>query len=118
MPDKRTPEDRKRSVLAALAALPSSGTGDLVQNCVDYRIGAWGILLQAARARRMSVAAYVRRSALAMASHDLGIPITEAFARDSRVTRETGYSVDDPAGTKFGLWEIERLVGEDGDATS
>jgi hypothetical protein len=78
----------------------------------DLLPGALGLVQEAARVRRLSTAAYLRRCALAMACHDLDIPFSDALARDSRLSRETGFAVDDPDGTKFGRWEIERLVGD------
>ena len=49
---------------------------------------------------------------LLMAAHDLQIPLTHLLERDPRMARDTGFSVPDPDGTRFGFWEIERLVGE------
>lgn len=106
---------RISSVHAAINALPARrGTDrpDSIVATTDLLPGAYGIVLQAAKERRMSTTAYLRRAALAMACHDLGIPFSDAMDRDPRVTRETGFAVNDPQGTKFGLWEIETLVGE------
>lgn len=110
--------DRDASLLAAIAALPASQGGtrrNAVPVTADFLPGAAGLVQQAAKERRMSTVAYLRRAALAMACHDLEMPLSEALQRDPRVTRDTGYAVLDPEGVKFGRWEIERLVGDDVD---
>lgn len=109
----------KDSVLAAIAALPARRTSDRpdsVKATTDFLAGAYGIVVEASRIRRMSIAAYIRRAAYAMACFDLGIPLEDALSRDPRVTRETGFAVDDPDGVKFGPWEIDALKGTDDDA--
>lgn len=112
-------EDRKASILAAINGLPASrrgGPSDTVRTVANFTLGAWGMVLEASKARRLSTVAYIRRATLAMAAHDLEVPFAEALALDPRVARESGLSILDPDGVKFGLWEIERLVGEVDDA--
>lgn len=109
-------EARKASLKAAIDALPArrvSQATDAIKSQTDFIFGAYGIVVEAARGRRLSVAAYIRRAAYAMACHDLGIPLSEALERDPRMARETGFAVADPDGTKFGRWEIAALVGEE-----
>ena len=110
-----TRAERDDSLRAAINALPASrrnGRAEAILATTDFLPGTMGIVIEAAKGRRLSVAAYLRRAALAMACHDLQIPLSEALTRDPRVTRETGYAVEDPDGVRFGAWEIERLVGE------
>lgn len=107
--------DWRASVAAAVAELPTAqrrGATDAAPVAIDILPGAYGAVLTAARARRVSVASYVRRAALAMAAHDLQVPLAHLLERDPRMARETGASMPDPTGTRFGFWEIERLVGE------
>lgn len=106
----------KESVLAAIAALPErreSKVPTAEKVATDFDGGGYGIIVEAAKIRRLSLSAYLRRSAYAMACHDLDIPFSVAMARDSRVSRDTGVPFPDPDGTRFGVWEIEGLVGED-----
>lgn len=115
MPRRKKPEvDWRDIVRADVAALPRSSGGDEMTVTVMAPPSTMSLLRQAARARRMSVSSYVRRSAYAMACHDLQIPFAEVLARDPRVARETNLGVLDPDGTAFGRWEIDRLVGEEG----
>lgn len=100
------------SLLAAIAALPEARTSDrpeVIKAHTDFLPGAFGIVVEAAKDRKMSLAAYIRRAAYAMACHDLELPLSDAITRDPRVTRETGYPIDDPDGVKFGPWEIDSL---------
>lgn len=113
---ERPRAERDETLKAAIAGLPRSGSGRGVGVTTDFLPGAIGMVHEAARARRMTSAAYMRRAALAFAAHDLGLPLSDALERDPRVTRETGFSVRDPEGTKFGHWEIEGLVDEPRDA--
>lgn len=106
-------EGWRDSVRAALDSVP-----DARQNrrrgaeavTTDFLPGGYGAIVRAAKARRLSLAAYVRRAAYAMAAHDLGLPLSDLIDRDPRMSRDTGFAVEDPDGTKFGPWEIERLV--------
>jgi len=109
---ERSQEERKAALMAAIDALPVTKgklRGDLIPASTDFRRGAFGIVIQAARERRMSVGAFMRRAAYAFACHDLEIPLSEALTLDPRVTRETGFALEDPDGVKFGPWEIESL---------
>lgn len=110
-------EERKQSLLAAIAGLPQSRSGDKpgsTKVTFDTMDAAYSVVLQAAKARRMSVAAYARRAAMAMAAHDLHLPLTEVVERDPRISRENGFTLDVPLDKPtFGLWEIERLIGEE-----
>lgn len=111
------PSDRDwlATLLAEVNDLPDAdnGPGDPVSaGQVDFIPGAYGAVMQAAAARRISVASFTRRAAYAMAAHDLGIPLQDLITRDPRMARNTGFPVPDPHMKRFGLWEIERLVGE------
>lgn len=113
-----TPEDRFTTLMAEIDALPRSRSNrraDVVPIQTDARMGAYSVIVEAAKRRRLSAAAFVRRAAFAMAAHDLGLPLSEVLEIDSRMTRENGFAVDDPDGTKFGPWEIAALVGEASD---
>lgn len=114
-------ETRDATLKAAIDALPRMRGGDnaeTITTSTDFRVGSFNIVIEAARLRHMSVGGYLRRAAFAMACHDLALPLSDALARDPRVTRETGWAVADPEGTIFGPWEIERLVGEGDDDTA
>lgn len=107
-----SPEDRVKSLLADIEALPARRTGkraDIVKVQTDFVDSGHEIIVQAALDRRISIPAYVRRAAYAMACHDLDIPLSTALERDPRMARNTGLSVPDPAGNRFGPWEIESL---------
>lgn len=109
-------EDRVASLLADIDALPRSRRNDrpgTVRVDTDLMISVYSIVREAAKVRRITVAAYMRRAAMAMACHDLGLDLSEALTRDPRVSRDTGFATTDPEGTIFGPWEIERLRGED-----
>lgn len=113
MSDRRL--DPRATLRAEIDALPSarrSRRPSATSITTDFLPGAYGAVLEASRVRRMSLQAYLRRAALAFAAHDLGIPVTDLLERDPRVARETGFSVEDEAGTRFGSWEIGSLVGE------
>lgn len=123
MSGRRSPRltnaDRAASLLADIDALPRSASGGprgSVQINTDIMIDAYSIIRAAAEDRRLNVSTYIRRAAMSLACHDLGLPVSEAISRDPRVVRDTGFRTTDPEGTKFGLWEIERLRGEDDDA--
>lgn len=107
-----SPEDRVASLLADIDALPARRTSrkpGAVKAQTDFLDSAFDIVVQAALDRRVSIPAYLRRSAYAMACFDLEIPLSEVLARDPRMARNTGLSVPDPDGTRFGSWEIEKL---------
>lgn len=115
MPRKIQRVGGKEAVLAAIAALPErrvSERTDAIKSTVDFLSGAYGAVRLAAKIRRLSPAAYMRRAVLAMVAHDLELPLSDLIERDPRMSRESGFAVEDPQGTKFGQWEIERLVGE------
>lgn len=114
-PSKGPKIDPKATLRAEIAALPAKKNGtrpDAVALGADVLRPAYPLIVEAARARRMSVQAYVRRAALAFATHDLEIPFQAALDRDARVTRETGFALIDADGSRFGPWEIESLRGE------
>lgn len=105
--------DWRRTVLADVDGLPTRRErkpGEFARASVELRTPAYDYVARAAQARSMSTAAYMRRAALAMAAHDAGIPVTDLFALEPRVTRETGFLVEDPEGTGFGSWQIEALA--------
>lgn len=111
--------ERAESLIADIEALPRSRKNvraDAVEVEVVFPISPFSVVRQAAKARRLSLPAFVRRAAYAMACRDLGVPLAEVLALDPRVARENGFGVDDPEGTKFGPWEIVALRGE-GDGT-
>lgn len=100
------------SILAEVEDLPESRTSrpqGAFTVTADFLPGASGAIIKAAGLRRLSAAAFVRRAALAMAAHDLDIPLSDLLARDPRMSRQGGFPVDDPAGIRFGAWEIESL---------
>lgn len=116
MTRRRAPQiDPRDTLRAEIAALPSRRTSDPVNGAtisVDMLRPAYAIVIEAAKARRMSVPAYIRRAAYAFAALDLDIPLSAVLERDSRLTRDTGFPISDPEGTKLGPWEIARLFGE------
>jgi hypothetical protein len=105
------PDVTLESLLADIDALPRSRAGMNVDIRLEIPEGPHSILLAAARARRLSTAAFIKRAAYAMACFDLGFPLSDALTRDPRVSRENGFAVTDPDGVKFGQWEIEALRG-------
>jgi hypothetical protein len=76
---------------------------------VDFLPGAYSAIKAAAKRRRLSIPAFIRRAAYAVAAMDLDIPVGELLARDPRCTRDTGLRVDDPQGIRFGSWEVRRV---------
>ena len=107
-----SPEDRVASLLADIDALPARRSSlrlEAIKVQTDFIDSAYDIVVQAASDRRISIPAYLRRAAYAMACFDLEIPLSEALARDPRMARNTGLSVPDPEGTRFGSWEIEKV---------
>lgn len=109
-------DDWRAIVRADVAALPPRRGGDDAETTklnTDLRLGAFSIVREAARLRRISIPAFVRRAALAMACYDLGLPFSDALREDPRVTNLNGFPIDDAAGTRFGVWEIAALNGEE-----
>lgn len=107
--------DWRKALQAEVEDLPDIGPqrrSDTLGVEVDFIPGAYGTVREAAKIRRVSLAAFVRRSAYAMAAHDLEIPLMDIISRDPRMVRDTGQSMPDPQLRRFGLWEIERLLGE------
>lgn len=111
---ERSLEERRASLLAAIDALPrtSAGPNESIPVTVVLKKHARSVVLKAASARRLSISAYMRRAAYAMACHDLGLPFAAILEIDPFVSRENGRRMRDAGGTKFGQWEIDRLVGE------
>jgi hypothetical protein len=110
-------EDRRASLLADIDALPTSRRGDrpgVVRQEVDFVLAAYSAVRAAAALRRLSVSAFVRRAAYALAAADLGLPVTDLTKRDPRVARENGFAVDDPDASTFGSWDVEVRNGADG----
>lgn len=118
--DEALREARKQSLLAAIGALPATRDNrgrDTVPVSAGMPLPTLSIVRQAARERRLTLSSYVKRAAYAFAAYDLGIPVTEVLGMDPRVTRETGHSLDDADGSRFGAWQVENLLGkEDQDA--
>ena len=114
MPNSRDRPEWIDSMLASVNELPEP-RGTRPKNAftvsADFLPGASGAILKAAAARRLSPTSYVRRAALALAAHDLGIPLTEILQRDPRMARPTGHPVPDPHGDRFGPWCITGLTG-------
>ncbi len=109
---RRREVDWREVVAANVDALPkrrSTIPEDATKVTVDFRGGVHGFLLEAARSRGLSLAAYVRRAALAVAAHDVGVATAALTGLDPRVSRETGFSVSDPGATMFGPWQIEGM---------
>lgn len=110
-----TPEERRRSLIADIDALPGPRRNEragAVRVDADFLLAPYSVIRQAARDRRMTTQSYVRRAAYAMACHDLGLPLLDVLAMDPRAARDNGFGVSDPDGSRFGLWEIEKLRGE------
>lgn len=108
--------DPRAAIKARIDAIPAkaaAGESALVSQNVDFRRPTFGMLIEAAKLRRLSVQSYMRRAAYAFAAYDLGLPLSDALDRDPRVTRDTGHRLEDPTGTLFGPWEIEKLAGDD-----
>ncbi len=85
---------------------------------VNWNETLYGIVKQAAEARGISLSAYVRRAAAAMACYDLGLDFYTVM-KDERGTRgygQRGGRADEIAessqGRGFGLWEIQELADE------
>lgn len=110
-----TPEERAQSLIADIDALPPPRRNEragAVRIDADFLLAPFSVVRQAALDRRMTTQSYVRRSAYAMACHDLGLPLADILAMDPRAARSNGFGVSDPDGSRFGLWEIESLRGE------
>ena len=104
--------DWRESLIADVDALPvrrRDRRGVTTDHEVDFLQGPYSAIVRAARARRMSVPAFLRRAAYAVAAADLGIPVHDLIARDPRCARDTGLRIDDPDGVKFGPWEYRRV---------
>lgn len=112
---KIDPRDTLRAEIAALPTRRASDPPNAAAVSVDMLLPAYSVVIEAAKARRMSIPAFVRRAAYAMAAHDLDIDLVAVLARDPRLTRDTGFAIVDPDGTKLGVWEIARLFGEEVD---
>lgn len=113
MSDRPDWRDIARADIDALPQSRRPREADLVKASTDFRLGAVSAVQQAAAARGVTLSAFIRRAAYAMAAHDLGIGITELTSRDDRMANASGVSMPDPRGDRFGEWEIERLRGED-----
>lgn len=113
-------EDREgwRDALAAdVDALPirrRDRRGAVTDHEVDFLQGAYSAVVRAAAGRRMSIPAYVRRATYALAALDLGIDVHDLLERDPRCARDTGLRIDDPAGVKFGSWEVAHAAQRPG----
>lgn len=115
MPKRGESGSWRESMKAQINSLPTAASASRPE-AVDIRLdvlpGAYGAILQAASARRVTVASFMRRAALAMAAHDLEIPLRELVERDPRMARDINMGVDDPTGRRFGAWEIAELYPE------
>lgn len=106
-------ERRKASLKAAIDALPKSSSKDSRRLVVDIPEKLYVKLRKVALAREITPTTYIRRAVYAMMAHDLHIPVARLFRDDPSVKRHTGSVIMDPRGTKYGLWEIDRLVDDD-----
>jgi hypothetical protein len=107
------PLARREAVKASIAALPASHASAERRVTIAMPPEVYARLLRAATQRRMSVTAYVRRSAYAMMAHDLGIRVADIFEVDPTVGRDSGGPVPDADGSRFGSWVIVSLDGEE-----
>lgn len=113
-PNEAAEPDWRAALRANIADLPvqrSTPRPEAIAIGADFLPGVYGAIVKAANARRLSPTSYVRRAALALAAHDLNIPLTDLLERDPRMSRQSGFGVDDPEGTKFGPWVIDGLSG-------
>lgn len=102
--------DLDASLEADIDALPRARRNarrGAVRADFDIPIAPFSAIRAAANGRRLSTMAYIKRAAYAMAAADLGLSVTDLLALDPRVARENGFAVEDPAGTKFGSWDVE-----------
>ena len=105
--------DWRARILANVEALPESQAEGPKTVRANIPFGPLGMVQRAARKRGVAISSYLKRSVYAMAAHDLGLPLSDFLARDSRISKHTNLGFDDPSGTRFGQWEIDRLVGEE-----
>lgn len=116
--NKRSKIDPRETLRAEIAALPARRASDPVHATavsVDMLRPAYALVIEAAKARRMSVPAYLRRAAYAFAAHDLQIPLVSVLERDPRLTRDSGFPLKDATGTLLGPWEIASLSEAEGE---
>jgi hypothetical protein len=77
---------------------------------VNFRTPAGGLIRQAAEARGVTVAGFVRRATLAMVAQTLGMTYQQVIDADPTIQRAGKYSpAADPEGKIGGPWEIEGL---------
>ena len=115
MPKRGENPSAAASMIAQIAGLPVRGYSsreDAIKVPADLLPGAYGAVVKAAKARRISVSSYIRRAVLAFAAHDLEMPLRELVAIDPRMARDTNQQMPDPEGRRFGPWEIESLHPE------
>lgn len=105
--------DPVETLRAEIAALPAKRGSRGTVVTTDFLSGAYGRVIAAAKARRMSVPAYIRRATYAMAAHDLGIDVLDLLRDDPRCSRENGVAIPDPEGVKYGPWSISSLNREE-----
>lgn len=113
MSPELSPEERRKSLLAAISSLPPSSNAGRRMFKTPIPEDAAILVGRAARGRRMTVESYLRRAAYAMAAHDLDIPVTDILEIDPSVTRRESVVVQDADGSRFGSWEIEGLVEDE-----
>ena len=83
---------------------------------VNYPPELYGYVSAAARARQMSMTAFQRRAALAIAQADLGFDWLRVMEHEPAISGfETGTLARRVAGLHFGAWHVLDL-GEYGDA--
>lgn len=82
---------------------------------LNFPVELHAVIMRAARERGLSMAAYVRRAALAFAVKDLGLDWDETMKDEpglrkfGEITRDAG---DKLAGSGYGRWKIAALEGE------
>lgn len=74
-----------------------------------FRGSAGVIIREAAAARGLTTAAFIRRSALAFAAVVLDRDYDDVVAYDNRIQREGFATAEDPSGRLCGPWEITGL---------
>lgn len=74
-----------------------------------FRGGAAQLIRQAAAARGLTTAAFVRRSALAFAAVVLDRDYDDVVAYDNRIQLDGFATAEDPSGRLCGPWEIVGL---------
>lgn len=99
----------RETVKATINAMPPTVSSTKDAHMINVRVpmAVLEALAEAAKGRRLSLNAFLKRSAYAMAAHDLGISVAEFLNADEYVSRDTGAPVKDLSGVTFGPWGID-----------